>query len=90
MFKKRLKELRLEKNITQEELADFLNVSKSTISLYENGVREPDLKLLVSIADYFNVSTDYLLGRIESDYLNDKDLLKFIDERIKFYNKNKD
>lgn len=58
-----LVQLRTEKNIYQKELADYLNVSIGTISNYENGVHSPDLETLCLLADYFEVSTDYLLGR---------------------------
>ncbi|WP_244863657.1 helix-turn-helix domain-containing protein [Paenibacillus cisolokensis] len=48
---------------TQEQLAAKLNVAKSTISQYENNINEPDLQMLVQMANLFNVSVDYLLGR---------------------------
>ncbi|MGF6906860.1 transcriptional regulator with XRE-family HTH domain [Fusobacterium sp. PH5-44] len=55
--------MRKEKKITQTELAKHINISTSTISMYEKGNRNPDLKTLKIIADYFNVDTDYLLDR---------------------------
>lgn len=58
-----LKELRLEKSVGQEKLAKAIGVTHSIISLWENGLREPTLSNLVSIADYFNVSLDFLTGR---------------------------
>ncbi len=58
-----LKELRLAKGLTQNELSKLLRISRSTIGMYENGSREPDFETLELIADYFNVDTDYLLGR---------------------------
>lgn len=61
----RLKELRKEKDITQEELAKQIQVSPSTIGMYETGRREPDFETLQKFADYFRVSTDYILGRDE-------------------------
>lgn len=64
-FKERLKELRNEKGLTQLQLASKLKVDFRTISNWENGVRKPDIEALVTIADYFDVSTDYLLGRID-------------------------
>ncbi len=60
--------LRKQKNICQKELAIYLHVSISTISNYENDVHEPDLPTLVKLADYFDVSTDFLLGRTEYIY----------------------
>ncbi len=62
-FGQRLTNLREEKEIYQKELAAYLNVSIGTISNYENGVHFPDLVTLCQIADYFEVTTDYLLGR---------------------------
>ena len=58
-----LRQLRTEKNISTYKLADILHVSRSSISNYETGIRTPDYKLLVDIANIFNVSIDYLLGR---------------------------
>lgn len=62
-FAERLKELRKEKRITQEKLADRFFITKSAISKYENGVNTPENKLLQDMADFFEVSVDYLLGR---------------------------
>jgi len=59
---KRLKELREQKNLTQAQLSKFLNLSASTIGMYEQGRRFPDENLLKHISQYFNVSIDYLLG----------------------------
>ena len=62
----RLKELRESRGISQVRLAIELDLNQNTISRYENGVREADYKTLIAIADYFNVSLDYLLGRTEN------------------------
>ena len=59
---KRLKELREQKNLTQAQLSKFLNISASTIGMYEQGRRFTDENLLKHISQYFNVSIDYLLG----------------------------
>lgn len=59
----RLKQLRLERNITQLRLAMDLNMSQNTISRYENEKREAGYNELIKFADYFNVSIDYLLER---------------------------
>lgn len=61
----RLKDLRKEKGITQLQLAMELNMSQNTISRYETGERQAGYDELIKIADYFNVSIDYLLGRTE-------------------------
>lgn len=62
----RLKELRKEKNISQLKLALDLSMNQNTISRYETGEREADYKTLIKIADYFNVSIDYLLERTDN------------------------
>ncbi|MBQ9113767.1 MAG: helix-turn-helix transcriptional regulator [Clostridia bacterium] len=62
IFCEKLKELRIEKGIGQVELAKAVNVSKGIISLWENGLREPKLSNLISLAKFFEVSIDYLVG----------------------------
>ena len=62
-FDKVLKLLRNEKNMSQQELADALGISKSSINMYERGERQPNFEVLEAIADFFNVDIDYLLGR---------------------------
>ena len=62
----RLKELRKSRRISQIKLAIDLNTSQNTISRYETGEREPGLNELIKIADYFNVSIDYLLNRTDN------------------------
>ena len=66
----RLKELRKKKNISQLRLATELNTTQNTISRYETGEREPGIDELIKIADYFNVSVDYLIGRTENPKMN--------------------
>lgn len=62
-FGERLKELRKDFNLTQEQLANKFFLNKSSISRYENGTQLPEHDQLEKIADYFGVSIDYLLGR---------------------------
>ncbi len=62
IFAEKLKELRIEKGVGQVELAKAVNVSKGIISLWENGLREPKLSNLIALAQYFEVSIDYLVG----------------------------
>ena len=66
----RLKQLRKQKNISQLKLALDLNMSQNTISRYETGEREADYRALILIADYFNVSIDYLLERTDNPKMN--------------------
>ena len=61
----RLKELREARDLTQSELGKQLNISPSAIGMYEQGRRYPSLDILNRMADFFHVSTDYLLGRDE-------------------------
>lgn len=62
-FKDNLKELRLEKKLGQVELAKSIGVSKGVISLWENGLREPNMYSLILLANFFNVTIDELVGR---------------------------
>ncbi len=62
----RLKELRKSKNMTQQRLAIELNMNQNTLSRYETGERQADYQTLIIIADYFNVSIDYLLERTDN------------------------
>lgn len=64
-FGELLARLRKEKGILQKELATYLNVTVATISNYEKGVHSPDYDTLVKLADFFDVSTDYLLQRTD-------------------------
>jgi transcriptional regulator with XRE-family HTH domain len=66
-FGKRLRQLRKEKGLTQAELAKLLSIGESTVSFYESGKRQPDYETLIRLAEVFNVSVDYLLGRTTLD-----------------------
>ena len=61
-FGAKLKELRMNKKMQQSELGNLLNLSPSTISLYESDNRKPTPEIITKVADIFHVSTDYLLG----------------------------
>lgn len=81
-FQNIFKRLRISSKLTQAEMAEKLGISRSTIGMYETGAREPDFETLEKIADFFNVDTDYLLGRTQKTsilpetighyYLNDE------------------
>lgn len=64
-FSERLKSLRSEKGWSQQRLADELNLSKSSVNMYERGEREPGFETMEAIADTFNVDMDYLYGRTD-------------------------
>lgn len=66
MFNEKLRQLRKDKKLTQKELSNILGVAQTTYAGYETGRYEPDFKTLIVIADYFKVSTDYLLGRYDN------------------------
>ena len=90
MYKLKLRELRKDKNITQNEIAKYLMVSREAYSQYETGRHEMNYEILCLLADYFSVSIDYLLGRCETNpmFVNKKEeylinLYRLIDERGK-------
>ena len=66
-FSQRLKELRIEHGMTQQKLANLLNIKQQSYIRYEYGTGEPSLDTLINLAQIFDVTTDYLLG-ISDDY----------------------
>lgn len=70
-LKLRIKEERIKLGLSQKDLADILKVGPSTVSMWEQGKRIPDSDMLIILANYFNVSIDYLLGRT-----NDKNIIE--------------
>lgn len=72
MLGNRLSQLRKEKGITQVKLAQYFGISNGTIAMWETDKRQPDSDTLIKLADFFNVSVDYLLGRPET-YINSTD-----------------
>ena len=62
---KNLKQLRLQRKLTQQELADRLHISQQSIYKYEHNITSPDFETLKSIADYFDTSIDYLIGNTD-------------------------
>lgn len=66
----RLKELRAKRGISQLKLAMDLGLSQNTVSRYETGEREADYHMLILLADYFNMSIDYLLERMDEPRMN--------------------
>ena len=66
----RIKDLREDSDISQKQLADVLGISQRAYSHYENGTRKIPLDILVTLADYYNCSTDYLLSRTRKKDIN--------------------
>ena len=63
MVAKRLKELRIEKGLSQKELSELTGIPQATIARYELGKTEPIASTIVTLCDFFGVSADYLIGR---------------------------
>lgn len=77
MIGKKIKELRETKGLTQKELADKLGLSDGAIGFYETERRNPPIEILNKLADFFDVSVDYLLGRTEIPNLyKEKDVIE--------------
>ena len=74
-----IKKLRLSMGMNQVEFAKKLNITKQCVSNWENDNVQPSIDMLVKIADFFKVSTDYLLGRTEAKYL---DVSELTDEQV--------
>ena len=72
-MQERIKELRLENNLTQKELAKILNITQAAYNVYEKGKSLPNIEMIRKIANVFKVTTDYLIGesnlRVSADYL---------------------
>jgi len=64
-FRERLKELREEKGLSKRQLGTMLKVSDTSVSKWERGKMSPSLDVLLLLADFFNVSLDYLAGRVD-------------------------
>ena len=65
---KRIRQLRISKKISQQKLGDIIGVTKVSISYYENNIRIPTIEVLIKIADYFETTVDYILGREKKVY----------------------
>lgn len=91
-FGERLKELREDKNLIQQDIADILKVGRATIAGYETKGKQPDYDKLTKLAEFFNVSTDYLLGRTDTKSPADEisSAIKDDEELLMFWNELKD
>lgn len=85
MLGENLKDLRIKKDLTQQQVADLLNINRVTYTQYELNKRDPDTNTLIRLADFFGVTTDDLLGRDKpnetSEEKKPKDLEKFLDNQ---------
>ena len=68
LFPKRLKSLRLKNKLTQQDMADYLGITRQGYAKYENAQSEADIKTIIKIASKFDVSTDYLLGHSDDPH----------------------
>ena len=85
-FSLRIKQLRLDNNMSQEELGKLVGISKVSVWQWENGINYPNNETLLKLADYFQVSTDYLLGKSDIRNINNE----YEDYRIAFDDIGKD
>lgn len=69
-FSERIRELRRSQNMTQAALGTIIGVGQDSISIYEKGKHYPEVRNLIILADFFGVSTDYLLGRTDNPEIN--------------------
>ncbi|MGL5149652.1 MAG: helix-turn-helix domain-containing protein [Clostridium sp.] len=86
-FTTRLKSLRELKKLTQEEIADKLNVSRTTYANWETGRAEPGLEMIISLANVFGVSIDYLCGvtNVRDRIYDDPKLCEYINKCVGIY-----
>jgi len=69
-FPERLLKLQTDRKILKKDIANVLNISVMAYYRYEKGVRQPDLPLLISLANFYDVSIDYLVGRTDKPEVN--------------------
>ncbi|MBT2722275.1 helix-turn-helix domain-containing protein [Bacillus sp. ISL-46] len=80
MLSERLTVLRKENNKTQQQVADYLKITRPAYTAYERGTRQPDYDILQKLADYFDTTTDFLLGREITEQTKEKDIEKVLDD----------
>lgn len=81
-WNKRIRDLREDNDMTQEELADKLDISKRTLLRYESGVSEPNISVLIKLSLIFDVSVDYIIGIKDTDEIVAVNVATKIDEVI--------
>lgn len=79
MIGQRIRDLRKQKKMSQSELAKIIGVTQTTITAWETGKAEPSSSAVANLADYFNVTTDYLLGRPEEKKEKDSNSVDLAD-----------
>ena len=79
MIGQRIRDLRKQRKMSQTELANILHVSQQTVTAWETGKAEPSSSAVANLADYFNVTTDYLLGRPEEKKEKDSNSVDLAD-----------
>ena len=79
-FKKRLRQMRLNKNLRQEDLAKKINVTRNTVTAYESGRREPSLEKIKKISEILDCSVDYLIGASDVKNKADSDYVIYYDK----------
>lgn len=89
MLSARLKELREELGLTQEEVANKLNISRQAYANWETDRSEPSIEMLINLSKFYDVSIDYLCGssEIKVNIHNDNRLSEYINECVLLYNK---
>lgn len=85
---KRLKELREAKGYLQKYVADKIGVKSNTLSGYENGTRSPDPEMIVKLAELYNVTTDYLLGKSDDPNKTEEEELEEFIDNVRVWYKN--
>lgn len=83
MFHIKIKELRNEKKLTQQEVSDYLGITRPAYTAYESGKRQPDFETLQKLATLFNVTTDFLLGRNHTPEWANKEEVMELDKILK-------
>lgn len=80
MAKNNIEKLRRQKRLTQEQLADILGIGRDTMGRYEAEVTDMKVTTLIALADYFNVTTDYVLGRTDKQFIDKRKVLDSLTE----------
>ena len=70
MYFKKIKDLRIDHDLYQEQIANLLKITRQQYGLYESGKRDIPVDLLIKLADFYNVSIDYMLGRTKNKEIN--------------------